>query len=257
MTINSLDQLISRRTSGFTFTNYFNYQARDATQTIFTDLSRFISSGGSPLNAATGTSLAWTPCNESTGNGTEVFGLQHGGNVSPATKHITDITFSFGGCAGIAVLLDVQGYWANINFNTTAVQNLTGTPGSNLRYTNGTGCVLYMTSYSSSATSANVTISYTNQAGTTGRSLRRTFNKGACSIDQLIGTANGTDNNFGTFFPLADGDTGVANVASITFNNATTGTGNLFLARPLLYVYNYGTTGTFYTETNFLSYFPS
>ena len=37
---------------------------------------------GTPVaNAWPGTALTYVPCSESTGNGTQVFGLRHGGNV--------------------------------------------------------------------------------------------------------------------------------------------------------------------------------
>ena len=103
---------------------------------------------GNPVNNLyAGTNLAWTPCDESTGNGTQIFGIPHGGNVSPDTKHIINCSLGSSTTApasGKYVLVDVQGYWPGINLNISTLQSLTGTPGSNLRYANGAGCYLYL-----------------------------------------------------------------------------------------------------------------
>jgi len=43
---------------------------------------------GTPVaNAWAGTALNWRTCDETTGNGTQIFGIPHGGNVTPDTKH--------------------------------------------------------------------------------------------------------------------------------------------------------------------------
>ena len=95
--------------------------------------------GGFPVaNAWAGTALAWTSCNESAGNGTQIFGMPHGGNVSTDTKHVLNVSALTGvatGVPGVLMLVDLQGYWPGISNNLNTAQTLTGTP--TLRYANG------------------------------------------------------------------------------------------------------------------------
>jgi hypothetical protein len=241
MSFSSVDYLISRITSGFTYTAQFHHfrgLSSKFNQRTY-DLSNTVSTG--TPNAWSGTSLAWTPCNESTGNGTQVFGIPHGGNTSPDTKHITNVFFNNPTIQGEYILVDLQGYWPGISTTTTSAQNLTGTPGSNLRYANGAGCRLYMVVTNTlGATTANVTISYTNQAGTTGRANPVTIQLRSDSPNTQIAHAASSNNNFPLFLPLQVGDIGVANVASVTISPSMLGSGTvaLCLARPILTITN-------------------
>lgn len=191
---------------------------------------------GTPIaNAWAGTSLAWTTCTESAGNGTQIFGIQHGGNVTSDTKHLLNmaaVTSVATGVPGVLMLVDMQGYWPGISNNTTSAQTLTGTP--TLRYTNGAGCRLYAVQTSvAGATAQNIACSYTDTAGNTGNTLPVTV---ACTASAIVGhiTHSGTAaNNYGPFLPLASGDTGVQNVATVTMSAANTGTFALCLVKPL------------------------
>ena len=194
---------------------------------------------GTPIaNAWAGTALAWKTCDESTGNGTQIFGAWHGGNVSTDTKHILNVSALTGvatGVPGVFMLVDLQGYWPGITNNSAVAQTLTGTP--TLRYTNGVGCRLFAVQTSvAGATAQNIALSYTDQSGNTGNTLPVTV---ACTASAIAGhiTHSGTAaNNYGPFLPLANGDTGVQNVATVTMSAANTGTFALCLARPLLTV---------------------
>lgn len=197
----------------------------------------FSSLGGTPVaNAWAGTALAWRTCDESTGNGTQIFGIPHGGNVSTDTKHVLNVMGVTGvatGVPGVLMLVDLQGYWPGISNNTTSAQTLTGTP--TLRYASGAGCRLYaVQTAAAGATAQNIALSYTDQGGTAGNTLPVTV---ACTASAIAGhiTHSGTAaNNYGPFLPLANGDTGVQNVATVTMSAANTGTFALCLARPLL-----------------------
>ncbi len=195
---------------------------------------------GTPVaNAWAGTALAWRSCDETTGNGTQIFGIPHGGNVSTDTKHIINtaaVTAVATGVPGTLVCIDMQGYWPGISLNSAVAQNLTGTP--TLRYTNGVGVRAYLVPYSGTvgATAHNLSMSYTNQAGTSGRAMPVTV---SCTASAILGhiTHSGTAaNNYGPYLPLASGDTGIQNVASVTLSASSAGTSPLaalVLARPL------------------------
>lgn len=192
---------------------------------------------GTPVaNAFAGTALAWTSCNETAGNGTQIFGIPHAGNVTPDTKHIVNVSAISAVATSVPaqlMLIDLQGYWAGISNNSAVAQTLTGTP--TLRYTNGAGCRLFAVQTAvNGATAQNISLSYTNQAGTSGRALPVTTAMTASSIAGHIGHSGVAANNYATFLPLANGDTGVQNVATVTMSAANTGTFALCLARPLL-----------------------
>lgn len=213
---------------------------------------------GTPVaNAFAGTALAWRTCDEATGNGTQIFGIPHGGNVSTDTKHLLNamaVTAVATGVPGVLQLVDLQGYWPGISNNTTSPQTLTGTP--TLRYTNGTGCRLYQVQTAAAgATAQNIAVSYTNQAGTSGRTLPVTVSMTASAIVGHISHSGTAANNYGPFLPLASGDTGVQNVATVTMSAANTGTFALCLAKPLMSLPI--TTAAVAAERDLLNQLPS
>jgi hypothetical protein len=92
MPFSSMDALINDITSG-------QYQRSDWNK--ITGASAYAAGrwydfsglGGTPVaNAWAGTALAWRTCDETTGNGTQIFGLPNGGNVSPNTKHVLNVS---------------------------------------------------------------------------------------------------------------------------------------------------------------------
>ena len=237
MGFSSLDDLISEITAGKFNRADFNKITGAVAYTAgrWYDASAL---GGTPVaNAWAGTSLAWTSCNETAGNGTQIFGLPHGGAVSPDTKHglnVSVVSAVATAVPGVLMLVDMQGYYPGINMNSSSAQNLTGTP--SLRYANGAGVRPYLVIVTSSgATAHNVAISYTNQAGTSGRALGATTSCTASAITPHITHAGTAANNYGPFLPLAGGDTGVQSVQSLTLSAASlAGTAALVLARPIL-----------------------
>jgi len=236
MAFQAYDQLIQRITTG----NMFRWDwgiNTGGTQVAarWYDLSRGHRSG--PSNTYPGTALTWVSCNESAGNGTESFGFPHGGNVSPATKHVINAgaVGTAATAVGDLVLVDMQGYWPGIALNSSASQTLLGTP--TLRYTNGDGCRMYVVTTTAPTTGTpTLSVSYTNQAGTTGRTLGRTVAFTASAIQTHILHSGTAANNIGPFLPLAAGDYGVQNVATVQLSAAMGGSGvaALVIAKPIL-----------------------
>jgi hypothetical protein len=236
MAFQSLDHMIQKMSGGDQWRWDYGVHTGAAAFTAarWYDLSRGHRSG--PSNTYPGTNLTWVTCDESTGNGTETFGFPHGGNVSPATKHVINAG-GFGNVAtavGFLLLVDMQGYWPGIALNSSLSQTLSGTP--SLRYTNGDGCRMYMVSTTAPTTGTpTLSVSYTNQAGTSGRSLGRTVAFTASAIQQHILHSGTAANNIGPFLPLAAGDYGVRNAASVQLSSAMSGTGvaALVIAKPI------------------------
>jgi hypothetical protein len=236
MAFSSMDDLISEISNGKFVRNDWNKITGAAAYTAgrWYDLSAL---NGTPVaNAWAGTALNWRTCDESTGNGTQIFGMQHGGNVSADTKHILNVaamTAVATGVPGTLMLVDLQGYWPGISCNTTSAQTMVGTP--TLRYTNGAGCRLFtVVTATTGATAQNIAVSYSNTVPTAGRTLPVTVTMTASAIVPHIQHSGTAANNYGPFLPLAGGDTGVSNVATVTMSAANTGTMALCLARPLL-----------------------
>ena len=214
---------------------------------------------GTPVaNAWAGTALAWTSCNESAGNGTQIFGMRHGGNVTPDTKHVLNgsaITAVATGVPGQLMLVDLQGYYPGVNMNVATAQTFTGTP--TLRYTNGEGIRAFLVVVTTTgATAHNVALSYTNTAGTAGRTLPVTVSCTASAITPQITHSGTAANNYGPFLPLANGDTGIQSVQTLTLSAASgAGTAALCLGKPLLTIPL--TTATVASERDFLNQIPA
>lgn len=258
MGFNSLDDLVSEISSGKFNRADVNKITGAAAYTAgrWYDMSNL---AGTPVaNAWAGTALAWRTCDEATGNGSQIFGIPHGGNVSPDTKHILNASALTAVATGVPaqmMLVDLQGYWPGINLNLATAQTLTGTP--TLRYANGAGCRLFgVTTVAGGATAQNISLSYTNQAGTAGRALPVTVSNTASSIVGHILHSGTAANNYGPFLPLASGDTGVQNVASVTLSAAGgAGTMALCLARPLMTIPL--TTASIAAERDLVNQLPS
>lgn len=235
MTIQSVDNLITALTAGQSARYDWNKITGASAYAAgrWYDMSML---GALPIaNAWAGTALAWKTCDESTGNGTQIFGMPHGGSVSPNKKHLLNMnawTTAATGVPGTLMLVDLQGYWPGISNNTTSAQTLTGTP--TLRYANGAGCRLYQVQTAvAGATAQNIACSYTDQGGVAGNTLPVTVAMTASAIAGHISHSGVAANNYGPFLPLASGGTGVQNVATVTMSAANTGTFALCLARPL------------------------
>lgn len=236
MAIQSVDNLITSMSAGKSYRYDWNKVTGGAAYTAGRayDMSQL---GGSPVaNAYAGTALAYTACTESTGNGTQVFGIPHGGNVSTDIKHMLNmgaITTAATGIPSSLLLVDIEGYWPGITNNLNTAQTLTGTPTT--RATNGAGLRLFWAQTATAgATAQNIALSYTNQSGTAGRALGATVAMTASAIVPHISHSGTAANNYQPFLPLAGGDTGVRNVATVTFSAANTGTGALVLCKPII-----------------------
>ena len=206
-----------------------------------------------------GTALTWVTCNESAGDGTSIFGIPHGGNVSTSIKHILNMaawSTAATGVPGTLMLVDIQGYYPGINMNANTAQTLLGTP--TLRYTDGAGLRMFLAARATTgATAHNITYSYTNQAGTAGKVQPVTVAATASAIAPHIVHSGTAANNYGPFLPLASGDTGIRSVQTVQLSAAsgTASTAVLVLCRPLAQI-TLSVAGLM-TEKDLLNQIPS
>jgi hypothetical protein len=256
MAFTSIDDLVQSITSGKHWRADWNKITGGAAYAAgrWYDMSRL---GGTPVaNTFAGTALTWTPCTESAGNGTDIFGIRHGGNVSPDSKHVLSGSAVTGVATGVPsqlMLVDMQGYYPGISMASNVSQTLLGAP--SLRYTDGVRAYLVATS-TTGGTAHNFSMSYTNQGSVSGRNLPVTV---ACTTSAIVphivhsGTAA---NNYGPFLPLASGDTGILSVQSVQLSaSSTAGTAALVLAKPLLTIPLVATSVA--SERDFLNQIPS
>lgn len=238
MTIQSIDNLIAAISSGKTNRQDWNKIWGGNAATAGRWYEMFSVGGYPPATAFPGTALACVNCDDASGDGTTRFGLPHGGNVSGMVKHALTVglmSTSSTGVPAVLKMVDLVSYWPGINMNSGSVQNLTGTP-TLTRWPNGDGLRLALAIRTASSTTAhNLSLSYTNQSAVSGKTLPVTV---ACTVSAIpthITHSGIAANNYGPELPLASGDTGVQNVASVTLSAASGGgTAVLLLYRPIL-----------------------
>lgn len=258
MAIQSMDQLITAISAGKSVRYDGNKITGGAAYTAgrWYDMSAL---NGLPVaNAWAGTALNWRACDESTGNGTQIFGIPHGGNVSTDIKHLLNMNAWRTAATAVPatlMLVDMEGYYPGINMNVATAQTMVGTP--TLRSPNGAGvrAGLVITA-SSGATAHNIALSYTNQAGTAGRTLPVTVAGTVSAITPHLTHSGVAANNYGPFLPLASGDTGMRSVQTLTLSAASlAGTAALVLYRPLTQI-TISVSGLM-TEKDLLNQIPS
>jgi hypothetical protein len=130
----------------------------------------------------------------------------------------------------VVLLVDLLVAAGGISTNTTSAQTVNTT--ALTRYTDGVGVMMILeVTTALGATASNVTISYTNSAGTSGRSTGALAMTTSAITFRLQPTAGGA------LIPLQSGDIGVKSVQTITFSAAMgAGVVALLLYKPLLLV---------------------
>lgn len=186
----------------------------------------------------TGTNLAFQALTDTTANAT---GIQHGGNVSPATKHIVNAS-AFTAAAtvapGILMLVDLLGFYRVTSVTTTTAQTTNNTV-TLPRYTNGEGVQAFFYNSNSTALGAatpNLSIGYTNSAGTASRATPTTLPIGKTAAANGLILYSGTGSGkYGPFMPLQAGDSGIRSIQSIQNSTSyVSGEYSVVLCKPLL-----------------------
>ena len=256
--IQSLDQLVAAIAAGKTN----RYDWNKVTGAAAYALGRwydFSALGGSPVaNTYPGTALTWQTCTEATGNGTDIFGIPHGGDESPDIKHALNMAAwatAATGVPGTLMLVDIQGYYPGINMNVNTAQTLLGTP--SLRYANGEGLRAFLTARATTgATAHNIAYNYNNQAGVAKANPVTVAATASAIVPHLLHSGVAA-NNYGPFLPMAGGDTGIQKFNTLTLSAAsgTASTAALVLCKPLAQI-TLSVAGLM-TEKDLLNQIPS
>lgn len=203
----------------------------------WTDLGT--ATGSIPASAYAGTSLTFVPTDDTWSEGA----VYHGGDVASATKHFLNASaavFAAAGAPWILMCVDQVGYVpiTGADVTGTGSRTVTMTPISNTgakvdRHANGVGLRAYFSSEVAPTLGGPnlTTFTYTNQAGTTGKTLAATVGFAATPVTGQIPHSGNAATRYAPFLPLAVGDYGIRDFENFTLSGGTAygGTGQLVL----------------------------
>jgi hypothetical protein len=209
----------------------------------WTDLGT--ATGSVPASTYAGTSLTFVATDDTWSEGA----VPHGGDVSTATKHFLNASASVFAAAGapwVLMCVDQVGYIPITTTDVTGTGSRTvtmtpiGSSGAKVdRYPNGAGLRAYFsTEVAPTAGGPNLTVfTYTNQAGTAGKTLAATVGFAATPVTGMVPHSGNAATRYAPFLPLAVNDTGIQDIQNFTLTGGTayTGTGQLVihLVKPL------------------------
>lgn len=184
------------------------------------------------------TNLAFQALTDATTNAT---GIRHGGNVGGGTgfKHLLNAAAQTAAATTapcVLMLVDLLGFYLLSTVTTTGAQTLNNSV-TLPRYTDGAGVQAFITpSTVMGAATPNITLIYTNSAGTGSRTTPATLPIGnsAAAVTSIVYSGTGSG-KYGPFVPLVAGDAGIRSVQSINLSASyLSGVLNLVLCKPLL-----------------------
>ena len=194
--------------------------------------------GGNPAAdtiLGTGTNLAFQALSDTVATAS---GIPHGGNVGGYKVLLSAAAQTAAATTApcVLMLVDMLGFYQITTVTTTGAQTLNNTV-TLPRYTDGAGVQAFLTpSTVMGAATPNITLNYTNSAGTAGKATPVTLPIGnsAAAVMSVVYSGTGSG-KYGPFIPLAAGDAGIRSVQSINLSASyVSGVLNLMLCRPLL-----------------------
>lgn len=172
--------------------------------------------------------------------------ISHGGDVSPATKHLTVLGAGVVAAAGapwFILPIDLVGYakLTTTNVSTTGTKVVTMTPISNTaakvdRYPNGEGLRLFVGAHANMGANApTMQITYVNSGAVGSRVTTAGCVSTASAVNGAILNSGNAANKYGPFLPLQAGDTGVSDIVNLIWGGTAHASGSVFigLCKPL------------------------
>ena len=194
--------------------------------------------GGNPAAdtiLGTGTNLAFQALSDAVATAS---GIPHGGNVGDYKVLLNAAAQTAAATTApcVLMLVDLLGFYPITSVTTTGEQALNNTV-TLPRYTDGAGVQAFLTpSTVMGAATPNITLNYTNSAGTAGKATPATLPIGntAAAVTSIVHSGTGTG-KYGPFIPLAAGDAGIRSVQSINLSASyVSGVLNLVLCKPIM-----------------------
>lgn len=242
MGFSSMDDFINKTsTLGQTLRVDWNKNFLPTTQAVAGEWSFLAKWTGNPDSGSiynTGTNLAFQATSDIT---SWAWNILHWWNVSPSTKHIVNASaFSAAAtsCPAVLMLVDLLGFYRVSSVTTTAAQTLNNTI-TIPRYTTWAWVQAFMWNTNTTALGAatpNLSINYTNSAGTAWRITPATLpiGKTAASNGLILYSWTGAG-KYWPFIPLQTGDAGIRSIQSVTISTSyISGEFSIWLCRPLL-----------------------
>lgn len=164
------------------------------------------------------------------------FSFQHGGNVSPGSKHLKEVLIMSTSATGLPVefiLCDYLLFYSVIDQGETEAQVMDNTI-TIPRYASGEGVrvMAVMTAPASGATNARFNMTYVNS-----HDVENTTTGIVCTTANSLGTILTTQtallDAIGPFIKLASGDTGIKSITSVTVTTNEVGLFALVLVKPI------------------------
>lgn len=162
-------------------------------------------------------------------------GMNHGRNVSPATKHLKRLTVLSAVATALPMpmmLCDYLYYYPFIDEGSTDEQTLDNTlplP----RYADGAGVQMMAVSVAGRTGGQLFTVGYTNSDGVPGRTTGPVAQNSVSVNGSIVTSDRANANARGPFLPLQVGDTGVRTIDTVTMHGADVGLFSLVLVKPL------------------------
>ena len=194
--------------------------------------------GGNPpadTILGTGTNLAFQALSDAVATAS---GIPHGGNVGDYKVLLNAAAQTAAATTApcVLMLVDILGFYPVTTVTTTGAQTLNNTV-TLPRYMDGAGVQAFLTpSTVMGAATPNITLNYTNSAGTAGKATPATLPIGntAAAVTSIVHSGTGTG-KYGPFIPLAAGDAGIRSVQSINLSASyVSGVLNLVLCKPIM-----------------------
>ena len=194
--------------------------------------------GGNPAAdtiLGTGTNLAFQALSDAVATAS---GIPHGGNVGGYKVLLSAAAQTAAATTApcVLMLVDMLGFYNITSVTTTGAQTLNNTV-TLPRYTDGAGVQAFLTpSTVMGAATPNITLNYTNSAGTAGKATPVTLPIGnsAAAVTSVVYSGTGSG-KYGPFIPLAAGDAGIRSVQSINLSASyVSGVLNLVLCKPIM-----------------------
>jgi len=221
--------------------------------------------GSIPAATFSGAEATFVPTDNTWSEGAIPIGDQ----TDPITKHILSMGVSLVAAAGapwFILPIDLVGYakLTTTNVSTTGAKTITMTPIAATaakvdRYPNGEGLRIFVASYATMGANApTMQVTYTNSAGTTGRTTTAGIVSTASATSGVLLNSGNAANKVGPFLNLAAGDTGVKDIESLTWGGTAHASGSVFigLCKPLCMPIPVPATGL-YNMVDFVNTLPS
>jgi len=161
-------------------------------------------------------------------------GIFHGANQAPSYKYLARLSLQTQstGLVGVYHLLDYLLYYPFIDGDSADIQtmdNSTTLP----RYTDGSGVLAIYVCVAPSSGGGRFTFDYINQDGVQKTSPTQFYNTSPANISLLLTVNPNSNAAYGPFLRLANGDSGIRSIVSVTNTVVNGGLGTIVLVKPL------------------------